>query len=80
MNYYTKKKEELLKVAKDYKVGIADGLIMSPERAINALINHTNIGYIQFSNTEELLNYDDLTTAIYEGGIEYELSEKYYID
>lgn len=79
-NYYTNKKEELLNIAKDYKVGIADGQIMSPERAVNALINHTNIGYIQFSNDEELLRYDSLTDAIYEGGIDYELSDKYYID
>ena len=79
MNYYTKRKQELLEIGKNYKFGIADGLILSVERAVNALINHTNIGYIQFSNTAELEKYEDLTTAI-ENGVDYELSEKYYID
>lgn len=72
------KKQELMEIAKKYKVGIADGKIVSPERAVELLIQHTNISYIQFSNEEELENYDDLTSA-YEDGVDYSLSEKYYI-
>ena len=41
MNYYTKKKQELLNVGKNYKFGIVDGLILSIESAVNVLINHT---------------------------------------
>lgn len=79
MNYYTKKKQELLNVGKNYKFGIVDGLILSIESAVNVLINHTNIRYIQFSNTAELESCEDLTTAI-ENGVDYELSKRYYID
>lgn len=72
------RKQELLKVAKDYQYGIADGLIVSAERAVELLAQHSNIMYIRFTNDEQAAIYDSLAAAA-DDGVEIERSQKFYI-
>lgn len=72
-----KRKKELLEVAKNYRYGIADGLIVSATRAVEVLEQHSNIIYIRFSNDVMSGQYDSLAEA-YDDGVEIDYTAKFY--